>query len=218
MPSNERPGGAGSGGGGQGLMHSIQQQANSALSSQKDRAADSIKAVIDAVRQTGESLREKNGTIAGYADSAASQLERFSSQLRDRDISELMDDVGAFARRRPALFVGGGIALGLAAARFLKSSGTDNMSGRASGYMSTNTRDYTSSTSGQSTQQFATAGAYGASGTAGSSGSSGSSGSMDSGEAMGMTSESSAAGIAADRPSGRAARGSRPRARTTDER
>src|SRR3954468_6691148 len=90
MPMNERSG-AGGNGGSQGLMHSIQQQATTALSSQKDRAADGMKAVIDAVRQTGESLRENNGTIAQYIDTAAGQLERWSQQVRERDVSELMD-------------------------------------------------------------------------------------------------------------------------------
>lgn len=196
MPMNERSG-AGANGGGQGLMHSLQQQASSALSSQKVRAADSMKTVIDAVRQTGESLREKNGTIAGYADSAASQLERFSTQLRDRDVSELMDEVSAFARRQPALFIGGGVALGLVAARFLKSSAPDRMTSNTGARGASNW----SSPTGQSTQQFATAG---------------SSSVMGSADTMGSTVQPGAAGIAADRPGSRTPR--TPRPRTTDER
>jgi hypothetical protein len=213
MPINERPGAAGSGGGGEGLMHSIQQQANSALSSQKGRAADSLKTVIDAVRQTGEALREKNGTIAGYADSAASQLERFSSQMRDRDVSELMEDVGDFARRRPALFVGSGIAIGMLAARFLKSSASSGTSSGTSGYMSNSTSGYMPSTSGQSTQHFATSSSLGTTGL------SGSGSAMDIGGTMGTTGDSTASGIAADRSSSPTApRAPRSRARTTDER
>jgi hypothetical protein len=203
MPMNERPV-AGGNGGGQGLMHSIQQQASSALSSQKDRAADGIKSVIDAVRQTGESLREKNGTIAGYADSAASQLERLSTQLRDRDVSELMDEVSAFARRQPALFIGGGVALGLVAARFLKSSAPGRMN-TSSGMSNAGTRGASnwSGPTGQSAQQFATAGSSSVIGGA---------------DTMGSTGEPGAAGIAADRTSSRTPRTPRPRARTTDER
>jgi len=200
---NERSG-TGGNGGGQGLMHSIQQQASSALSSQKDRAADGIKSVIDAVRQTGESLREKNGTIAGYADSAASQLERFSTQLRDRDVSELMDEVSSFARRQPALFIGGGVALGLVAARFLKSSAPDRMT-TSSGMWNSDTHRASnwSNPTGQSTQQFATAGSSSAAGSA---------------DTMGSTIDPGAAGIAADRTSSRTPRSPRSRARTTDER
>jgi len=219
-------------------MHSIQQQATSALSSQKDRAADGMKTVIDAVRKTGESLRENNGTIAQYVDTAAGQLERWSQGLRDRDVSELMDEVGGFARRRPALFIGGGVAIGLLAARFLKSSAADSMSSSRGGYgysgMSSGMPDRpsrTSSAPGQSAQQFTTSGSSGyRPGTSGSFGASGSpgapgtsaadstsspSGLSDAGGTMGTTAES-ASGIAADRSSSRPR--TRSRARTTDER
>src|SRR3954454_12540299 len=209
MPMNERSG-AGGNGGGQGLMHSIQQQASSALSSPKDRAADGMKSVIDAVRQTGESLREKNGTIAGYADTAASQLERFSNQLRDRDVSELMDEVSAFARRQPALFTGGGVALGLVAARFLKSAAPDGMTSSGMSNAGARRAANWSTPTGQSTQQFATAGSSSSVGNTGTIGSTGST--------MGSTIEPDAASIAADRTSSRTPRTPRSRARTTDER
>jgi hypothetical protein len=138
MPTNESPGSGSNAG--TGFMETIQQRAGSALDSQKSRAVDGITAVVEAVRRTGDQLREKNGAMAGYVDSAAGQLERWSSQLRDRDMNELMDDVTSFARRRPAVFVGGGVALGLLAARFLKSSAPHTRS----------------ATTGQLTQSFAT--------------------------------------------------------------
>jgi hypothetical protein len=191
MPTNERPG-AGAPPDSAGLMQSIQRQATSALSTQKDRAADGITAVIEAVRHTGDQLREKNGTIAGYADSAVGQLERWSSQLRDRDVSELIDDVGAFARRRPAVFVGGGVALGLLAARFLKSSSTGAMP-RAQGQTP---QQMTTSASRRSME----------------------SGSLGSMESMSTTFDSAATGIAADRSSSQTPRPPRPRSRPGDGR
>ncbi len=160
MPMNDTPGTPTSAGG---LKHTIQQQASSALSVQKNRAADGMTAVIEAVRQAGNQMRDKNGTLAGYADTAAGQLERWSSQLRDRDVSELMDDVTAFARRRPALFVGGGVALGLVAARFLKSSAPNRSSWEAE----------------QPAQRFTTSGSMSSAGI----------GSMSSAEAGGMASD-----------------------------
>lgn len=213
MPTNETSG-ATAGNGAQGLMQSIQQQATSALSTQKDRAAESMRSVIEAVRQTGESLREKNGTVAGYVDSAANQLERWSTQLRNRDVSELLDGVGSFARREPALFIGSGLALGLVAARFLKSSAPESRSmssgtpgnrvlhGAMSGGGISGGMSNRMSTSGQATPQFAT------------SGSSGSAGVLDT---TGSRVESTAASVAADRSGSRTPRTPRPRARTTDE-
>ncbi len=40
----------------------------------------------------------------------------------ENGVSDMMDDVAAFARRRPALFIGGAFLIGLGVARFLKSS------------------------------------------------------------------------------------------------
>ena len=110
-------------GGRSGLGETLRNQVSSRISSQKDRAAEGLGSVVEAVRQTGQQLRGKNDALAGYVDSAATHLERWSSQLRDRDVSDVVDDVKMFARRRPALFLGGGLALGAIAARILKSSG-----------------------------------------------------------------------------------------------
>jgi hypothetical protein len=78
--------------------------------------------VVEAVRQTGQQLRDKNPALAGYADSAAAQLERLASDFRTKDVSASADDVKRFARRRPAVFLGGALALGVVAARLVKSA------------------------------------------------------------------------------------------------
>jgi len=93
------------------------------LTSQKDRAAEGLGSVADALRQTGQQLREHDQAgVTGYFDQAASQVERLSSYLEGRDLGQLVDDVEGLARRQPALFLGGAFVLGLLGARFLKSS------------------------------------------------------------------------------------------------
>jgi deferrochelatase/peroxidase EfeB len=97
--------------------------AASQLTTQKDRATEGLGTLAHAVRQTTERLRdEQHGTIAEYAERAAEQLERFSDNLRQKDVSELLRDAQRFARRQPALFIGGSFVAGLLIARFLKSS------------------------------------------------------------------------------------------------
>lgn len=127
--ANDSPTGAGTSTGGSGtgtgMMDKIREQATTRLSSQKDRAADGLGSVVEAVRQTGQQLREKNPALAGYADRAAEQLERFASDFRNKDVNALLQDVRTFAQRRPAVFLGGAVALGVAAARLAKSSTPD---------------------------------------------------------------------------------------------
>jgi len=105
-----------------GLMDTIREKATSGLSTQKDRAADGLTSVVEAVRQSGQQLRDKNPALAGYADNAATTLERWASDFRAKDVSAMVDDVKRFARQRPAVFLGGAVVLGVVAARLVKSA------------------------------------------------------------------------------------------------
>jgi len=57
-----------------------------------------------------------------YTETLSQQVEKLSGYLERQDLSGLMSDVERFARRNPAIFLGGAFALGILAARFLKSS------------------------------------------------------------------------------------------------
>ncbi len=101
----------------------VRQKAKSQLATQKERAAGTLESVAQALHQTGQQLREQDqGSIGQYADEAADRVERFSGHLRERNVDQLVGQAEDFARRQPALFVGGAFALGLLGARFLKSS------------------------------------------------------------------------------------------------
>jgi exonuclease VII large subunit len=110
-------------GGAAGLMDKVRDGATSQLTTQKDRATQSIGSVVQAVRQSTQQLRDnQHETIAQYIDQAAGQLERLSSRLQEKSVNELMRDAQDLARRRPAVFIGSAFAIGLLGARFLKSS------------------------------------------------------------------------------------------------
>lgn len=110
-------------------VEQVREKAGSVLDEQKTNLASGITSVADSIRNVGENLggSGENNQIAAlagkYGDTLAGQIEKFSSYIDDREITELVSDVEKFARRNPLLFVGGAFALGLLAARFLKSSG-----------------------------------------------------------------------------------------------
>lgn len=105
----------------------VKEHAAAQLSTQKDRATEGLGSVVSAVRSTTNSLRDQqHDTVARYVEQAADQIERLSERLKDKDVTELLDDAQRLARRQPALFVGGAFALGLVGARFLKSSSPDD--------------------------------------------------------------------------------------------
>jgi gas vesicle protein len=106
-----------------GVAAQAQSQVTSRIATQKDTTAQNLSGVASALRQTGQQLRSEDQTgMTDYIEQAADQVERLSSYLRDNDLGRLVSDAEYFARRQPALFLGGAFVLGLLGARFLKSS------------------------------------------------------------------------------------------------
>jgi hypothetical protein len=109
------------------VVDQVQQQAGSRIDRQKDEAAGELQKVAGAVRQLGEGLRgQDQGPIAHYAAEygrkAADGLDRLTDYIRQNDTRALVHGIENFGRRQPALLLGGAFLLGLAGARFLKSS------------------------------------------------------------------------------------------------
>ncbi|MFL5733544.1 MAG: hypothetical protein ACJ78Q_10115 [Chloroflexia bacterium] len=130
------------------VIGQVQEQAKSQVETQKGRAAESLGGVAQALRQTGQQMRDQdNAQVAQFTDTAANQIEKISTFLRERDVNDMVVEVERFARRQPALFIGGALALGLLGARFLRSSGERAM--QMQGYDANNTgrMDYYSSQS-----------------------------------------------------------------------
>ena len=105
-----------------GFIGGIKQNVTSRVDEQKNRAADGLGGIANVIRNAGNELRTENEALASYVDMASDQLRRFADQIRDKGVADMMDDVHSFARRRPALFIGGAFLVGLGIARFLKSS------------------------------------------------------------------------------------------------
>jgi hypothetical protein len=98
-------------------------RAGSTLSQGRERAAEQIGGYSSAFRRTSETLRQEDqARFADVADNVASQIDRVADYLRRSDGRAMTRDLEGLARRQPALVFAGAFVLGLAAARFLKSS------------------------------------------------------------------------------------------------
>lgn len=105
------------------LADEAQQRARSLIEQQKVTAADAVHGWASALRTTARQLEEQEQGMSGrYAEWAADGIDRISRSLREQDLDALVHQVEDFARRQPALFLGGAVALGFLASRFLKSS------------------------------------------------------------------------------------------------
>jgi len=114
---------------GNGIAERVRERASAELTTQKERATDGLGTIAQVVRRSTQQLRDQqHDTVAQYIEQAADQLERLSTRLKEKNVSELLNDAQRLARRQPALFIGGAFVLGLLGARFLKSS-SDRESG-----------------------------------------------------------------------------------------
>ena len=104
------------------LLGGFQQRVTSRVDEQKNRAADGLGGIADVFRTAGNELRNENETLAQYVDMASDQLRRFADTIRQRGVNDMMNDVNQFARRNPAMFIGGAFLVGFGIARFMKAS------------------------------------------------------------------------------------------------
>lgn len=102
------------------LGEQMRDAAESLVDEQKERMAVAVRGVADMLRRTADTLeREHNTTAAHYAGRVAAQIDRFSTAVREHEISEMVASTEDFARRQPALFIAGAVAAGFVIGRLL---------------------------------------------------------------------------------------------------
>lgn len=107
-----------------GQAHKVVDQAKDAVADQvserQRKGASNLDTVAKALHKTSEDLADN--VAAPYVEKAAAALDRMAGSVRNARLSDILAKTESFARREPLLFMGGAFALGLVAARFLKSS------------------------------------------------------------------------------------------------
>jgi ElaB/YqjD/DUF883 family membrane-anchored ribosome-binding protein len=104
------------------------EHAASKLEEQKATLTSGLSSVAGSIKQVGESLREADEQTpiteltANYGERLAGGVEQLASYFEENDLRAMASDVEKFARKNPLVFLGGAFALGILAARFLKSS------------------------------------------------------------------------------------------------
>ena len=93
-----------------------------AVESNKTAGADAIANIAHSVKEAADGIEKQSPQVAGMVRSAAEGVERISSDIRDRNVGELLDSVTKFAQRQPAAFFGVGILAGVVLTRMMRSS------------------------------------------------------------------------------------------------
>jgi hypothetical protein len=101
----------------------LREQAEHVADSARTRAADELRTFGEAARAASEQLKEdEHRKVGSYAGSITSGCEQAADYLEHADFAELGHDVAQFARRNPALFLGGVALAGFAFGRLLSAT------------------------------------------------------------------------------------------------
>lgn len=102
------------------LGNQARQKLAGTLDSRKGAAADFVEQLAQTVQRSGKQFEGKQDWIASAVGRGAAELKTLADAIRDKDLGEFANEVGVFARRQPALFMGTALAIGFAVARLGK--------------------------------------------------------------------------------------------------
>ncbi len=114
------------------VAHQTMEKVDARVAAQKGKSARDVSDVAKALRETSGQL--DGNMLFPYIEKAAEKLETASQFLRTANLKDLRGTLETFARREPALFLGGALALGALAARFLKSSSAAEATDRSNAH------------------------------------------------------------------------------------
>jgi len=140
------------------VQDSVRQQ----VDTRSTQAGEQVGSVGEAMRDMGEQLRSQGNDLpAQLAQQAADRAEQLGRYLRDADADRILSDVEDFGRRQPWVMAAAGLALGVAAARFIKASGRRRYESGGYGAGAVTTRDYGSTAYGSGAYGTPAAGGVG---------------------------------------------------------
>jgi hypothetical protein len=107
-----------------------EERIRAAASTGKSSAAETLGGVAQSLIAASAQLQGGQNPASGIVAQAGEALNQFAQSIDTAEVDVLVDRTQSWARRHPALFLGGAFALGIVAARFLGSTRADSGAGR----------------------------------------------------------------------------------------
>ena len=102
---------------------SMQDKVREQVDTRSTEAGHQVDSVAEAMRKAGEHLRgQGNDLPALAAEQLAQRADQLGRYLRESDADKILGDLEDLGRRQPWLLAAAGLAVGVAAARFMKAS------------------------------------------------------------------------------------------------
>jgi hypothetical protein len=110
------------------VYETVADKAASTIDEQKAGLTGKLSDVAETVRRLSGTLHDAEADdpvseyAAKYTDTAAQKIDSVARYFDNADLKAIARDLESYARRNPAVFLGSAFAIGIMAARFLKSS------------------------------------------------------------------------------------------------
>jgi hypothetical protein len=95
-----------------------QRQLRSHAREETQRAGAALSTAGDQLRALADGRVDEAGVLGSYVEAAADAVNRWADIIQDRGLDGLLDDLRAFGRHRPGMFLAGALAAGIVAGRF----------------------------------------------------------------------------------------------------
>ena len=128
----------------QDLLHQGRQQLRQQTVAQQHKAASGLSSLAQELRGLADgSSQGAPGPARDLLDQATGYVEQFADRLQNREPADLLDDVRAFARRRPGTFLLGAALAGVLAGRLTSGVKAAHSDGSSTGSQQQYRTDYT---------------------------------------------------------------------------
>ncbi|QFT93893.1 hypothetical protein FIU86_13665 [Roseovarius sp. THAF9] len=99
----------------------VTKEAEARAAEMRDDVAEHGDTISSATKKAAGEFEDYDA-VNSFLTQAGEAVEDATNRLRERSLPDMVEDVSAFARRNPLLFLGGAALAGFAAARFLSAS------------------------------------------------------------------------------------------------
>jgi len=112
------------------MLDTVLDEAERLYEQQRKNAVSRVSSLSKVAARSAHALHAvKADGVASYVEQAARQVERSTHYLRNRDLTDILEDAGAVIRRNPGAAMGGMFVIGFAVTRFLNASASRGQGG-----------------------------------------------------------------------------------------
>jgi hypothetical protein len=104
------------------IAEPLKERAEQVAETQKQAGTSHVRTLACAVHGAARELEQGMPRLASSVHDVAQKIEDTAQTVRNKNIDELVEDLGRYAREQPGLVFGGAVVAGIVLSRFLKSS------------------------------------------------------------------------------------------------